>query len=515
MFLRLLLAALLCLLPLTEFSPGFAHAHSGEDEAFVQEENTSGLSPVTVDTLARQSIGLTTKKIELAPMKDYLRATGEVQAAETQAFEVNPPVSGVVQSVSAKQGDFVKKGQLLAVVYSPEVASSLSQLISETTRIKSEMARVKAQYDGDITLQTNQLSLAEAAFNREKDLLKEGISARRTYQEAETAYLSAQVKLATLKKRMEQESTLLQNQLDLTVKTSTGQLVIMGIERAQVARSLASGKVVAELAIHAPVSGYVTFRQVTLGERVDQSRKLFSIVNLNPIWVMVDIFQEQIPQVQNSDQVIIETPSKERLKGSISSVGTIVDATTKTLHVRIIADNKGGVLRPGMFVTAQILVGNASGKCNSSGKSNSSGSAILVPDASVVYYKESPFVFLFHADEGHYEPTAVKIGQRVAGETEILSGVKPGDTIVTSGAEQLRSQSLLVGGGDIGHDREEHDNHKAHEAEETRATDPKVAAFLNFSEGVIFALVSGCVVAGALYMRKRKGKKAADDQGSH
>lgn len=499
MFLRFILAALLCLLPLTEISPGLAHAHSGEDEAFVQEESANALSPVTVDSLARQSIGLTTKKIELAPMKDYLRATGEVQAAETQAFEVNAPVSGVVQSVWAKQGDFVKKGQLLAVVYSPEVATQLSQLISETTRIKSEMARVKAQYESDITLQGNQLTLAEAAFNREKDLLKEGISARRTYQEAETAYLSAQVKLATLKKRMGQESTLLQNQLDLTVKTSTGQLVIMGIDRSQVARSLDSGKVVAELAIHAPVSGYVTFRAVTLGERVDPSRKLFSIVNLSPIWVMVDIFQEQIPQVQNSDQVIIETPSKERLKGTISSIGSIVDATTKTLHVRIIADNKGGVLRPGMFVTAQILVGD--------GKNNGTSSVVVVPDASVVYYKESPYVFLFHADEGHYEPTAVKIGQRVAGETEILSGVRPGDTIVTSGAEQLRSQSLLAGGGDIGHDKEKHDDHGSHEAEETRATDPKVAAFLNFSEGVLFSLVSAGVVLAAVYLRRRNKAK--------
>lgn len=506
MFLRFLLTALLCLLPLTEYSPGYAHAHSGEDEAFVQEESASGLSPVTVDSLASQSIGLTTKQIELAPMKDYLRATGEVQAAETQAFEVNPPVSGVVQSVFAKQGDFVRKGQLLAVVYSPEVASALSQLISETTRIKSEMARIKAQYESDITLQANQLALAEAAFNREKDLLKEGISARRTYQEAETAYLSAQVKLATLKKRMGQESTLLQNQLDLTVKTSTGQLVIMGIDRSQVTRSLASGKVVAELAIHAPVSGYVTFREVTLGERVDPSRKLFSIVNLNPIWVMVDIFQEQIPQVQNSDQVIIETPSKERLKGTISSVGSIVDATTKTLHVRIIADNKGGVLRPGMFVTAQILLGDGQGKGVSG--------AVVVPDASVVYYKESPYVFVYHADEGHYEPTAVKVGQSVAGEIEILSGVKPGDTIVTRGAEQLRSQSLLAGGGDIGHDKEKHDDHKAHEAEETRTTDPKVAAFLSFSEGVLFSVVSGCAILAAIYLRRRSKSKNTDKEDS-
>lgn len=472
-------------------------AHSGDDEAFVQADSAAGLSEVSVDALAKDSIGLSTTAVKLSSVNDMLRATGEVQAAETQAFEVNPPVSGVVQTVYVKQGDYVKKGQLLSTVYSPEVATALSQLVSEVTRIKSAIARVKAQYESDITLQENQLKLADLAFNREKDLLKEGITARKTYQESEGALSSAQVKLSTLKKRLIQETALLNSELAIAIRNSTGQLGIMGISKGQVERALKSGKVTAELDIHAPVTGYITFRGVTLGERVEPSRKLFSIVNLDPIWVMVDIYQEQIPQVRSSDHVIIETPSKSHVRGTISSIGSVVDATTKTIHVRIIAENKGAQLRPGMFVTAQIMLGEAKKQ------------AILVPEASIVYQNEVPYIFMFHADEAHYEPVVVKLGLKIGGEVEVLSGIKAGDVIVASGTEQLKAQSLRKPGAANSHSHEKHDDHASHESELTKVTDSRVSGLLTFAAGVLVTLIIGAI--GLFVYKARKAKKSNHD----
>jgi cobalt-zinc-cadmium efflux system membrane fusion protein len=475
-----------------------AVAHGDDEGGFNQA--AARPSEIKVDALASKSLGIATTAASVTQMKNYMRATGEVQAAETQAFDVNAPVSGVVQNVGAKQGDFVKKGQILSSIYSTEVANSLTQLVNDNNRTSSELARVKAQYESDITLQENQLAMAELAFGREKDLLKEGITARKTYQEAENNLRSAQVKLSTLKSRLKQESDLVANQLKVSTRTSKGQLKIMGISNAQVEQSLKTGKVTADLDIIAPVSGYVTTRSVTQGERVESARKLFSIVNLSPIWVMVDIYQEQLAQVHVGDKVLIETPAKENLEGTISSVGSVVDATTKTLHVRIVTDNKKGVLRPGMFVTAQILVGEGAKQ------------AITVPESSVVYQNEVPYVYVLHQKEGSYQPVAVKLGGKNGSDVEIVSGIHAGDIVVSSGADQLRAQSNFkeaTSGSADNHSNESHDDHSAHEAEVTHQSDPKVAQFVSFALGALAATV---VLAGGLTAFKLSRKKDKQDK---
>lgn len=516
------------LLAITYFLTGVATAH-GDDGGFEQNQNNGAPAEIKVDELARKSLGIATTQAALTQMKNFLRATGEVQAAETQAFDVNAPVSGVVQKVQAKQGDYVKKGQRLASIFSTEVANSLTQLVNDNNRTSSELARVKAQYESDIALQENQLVMAELAFGREKDLLKEGITARKNYQEAENNLRSAQVKLNTLKSRLKQESELVASQLKISTRTSKGQLKIMGISNSQVEQSLKTGKVTADLDIASPVSGYVISRSVNQGERVESAGKLFSIVNLSPIWVMVDIYQEQLPQVHQGDKVVIETPAKETVEGLISSVGSVVDASTKTLHVRIVAENKSGVLRPGMFVTAQIL------------QAGSLKQAIAVPESSVVYQNDLPYVYVAQAN-GVYKPVAVKLGGKSADKIEIVSGITAGTMVVSSGADQLRAQKVEGGsssdgslrqmpGSDNGadghgssnssdksnisekthdgagvnsHSNESHDDHAAHEAEESRQSDPKVAQFVSFALGALAATV---VLAGGLTAFKLSRRK--------
>ncbi len=457
-------------------SPFCVVAHEGENEAFAGSDH-AGPETVTASQQGQRALGLEVGPPRFAFLKDTLSSTGEVQAAETQSFDVNPPVSGVVQNVYAKQGDTVKKGQVLALVHSIEVATTLTQLLNNRQRLQGDITRVKTEIGSDITLQTNQVQLAKTSYEREAALFKEGISAQKALLEAKNNLDSAQVKLATLQQRLKQEVALLQNQLKMTIESAEDQLEIMGIGKAEVDRSLQSNHVTADLPIVAPVSGVVTQRDITLGERVDPTKKVFSIVNLSPIWVMVDIYQEQIPNVKQGQEVAITTPSHQTLSGKISSVGTVVDDATKTLHVRIITDNPAGVLRPGMFVQAQIIIGSKDKQ------------TLIVPDTAVLRDGDKRFVYT--KVDNSFKPTPVRTGLEVAGDVEILSGIALSDQIVLRGAQQLKAEAVLRPGeshGDVADDTD-HASHGADAAPKVNSR-AQLAMFFAFGVAASFMVIA-------------------------
>ncbi|MDX2107743.1 MAG: efflux RND transporter periplasmic adaptor subunit [Candidatus Melainabacteria bacterium] len=468
-------------------------AHEGDNEAFQHEGRDGAPQRVEVDEQAIRALEIKIEPVKMGVVKNSLQATGEVKAAETQSFDVNPSVSGVVKQVFAKQGDVVKKGETLATVHSIEVADNLTKLLNEKTRINGEIAKVKTQYDSDIKLQQNAVDLAKVTFDREEGLLKEGISALKNYQQAKNAFQSAQVKLQTLQQRSMQDVKLLEKELNVTVASAKGQLKIMGIAESTVDKALSTGQVTANLPILAPVGGTITTRNITLGERVDAEHTVFSIVNLDPIWVMVDVYQEQIPRVKLNQQVTITTPSKEVLRGTISSVGSIVDEETKTLHVRIVAQNPKGILRPGMFVEAQISTGDGDKQ------------ALVVPEAAISTFKEKPYVFLRH--EKHFEPRFVSVGNHADDQVEILDGLQAGDMVVTSGAAQLAAQALLKPDADHEHGDEEHADHNEHEHEGAKTNTP-VQMLIFFFIGFVTAVATVLIWYAAI----KRGKKS--DSGS-
>lgn len=477
------------------FCPAYCH---GGDEAFLSEKfqlaSSAPLGAVKVDERSRDALGIKLAVLAAEQLSETMPATGEVQADETQAFDVNPPVSGVVQSVFAKQGDAVRKGDRLAVIFSIEVANNLTQVLNGRTKIAAEIARIHTQYQSDITLQTKEVQLAKSGFEREEELLKEGISAQKNYQVAKNVYEEAQVKLSTLKQRLEQEVALLEKERSVNLTTAKGQLKIMGLDEASVDRAVATGKVTAFLPIVAPVSGFITYRAVTAGERVEPGKKLFSIVNLSPIWVMVDVFQEQIPQVKVGQSVTIETPSKQVLSGHISSVGSVVDASTKTLHVRITTDNTNEILRPGMFVTARIDLSQVARR------------GFLLPRDAVVSAHNGSYVFVFR--DGLYTPALVTTGATKSGKVEVLSGLSEGDQIVVSGGRQLLTRATCAKTSSDEEAIESNtaesataENHRSHEEAEGGHMSGSARSLITFVAGICSALLA--VFAWSLIFKKK------------
>lgn len=428
-----------------------AFAHEGHNEAFVskKEQTAKADQKIVVNEEGQEAIGIKTQTVEKNKLKQLFQTTGQVQAADNRAFDVNPPMSGRVNQVYAKQGDQVKKGQLLATIHSPEIAATLSTFLQDRARMQADITTTKTRVQRDIAIQSNQVELTRANFTREETLLKEGITARKDYIEAQNAYETAKVELRATRLQASQQIALLERQMSLTTAAIKKQLQAMGLPIETINNTLGNWNVTAEIPILSPVTGTITYRDITQGETLDPGKRLFSIVNLHPIWVVLNVYQEQIATIKVDQSVSMVTPDGFKVSGNISSIGAVIDSEKRTLPVRVVSDNLSEHLKPGMFVKADIVIGQ------------SDSNSIVIPASALLEEGSQPVVYV--KEDNAFIATPVKIGQKTAEQVEVLSGLQYGSEIVIQGAKQIQAQGILAGDSQPAI-KETHEHEKAEKA---------------------------------------------------
>jgi cobalt-zinc-cadmium efflux system membrane fusion protein len=202
----------------------------------------------------------------------------------------------------------------------------------------------------------------------------------------------------------------------------------MGLSADMAAKAVSGNVVASSITLRSPVSGVVTAREISPGSTVNRDRKAFTIVSLSPIWIEVEVFQEDIPKIFQGQSVMLKTPSGSSLTGRVSTIGSQINEQSKTLQVRIISENRNGQLKPGMFVNAELVTGTLTGR-------------LLVPASAVVEVDGRQTVYVKSGK--YFEPIAVQVGSADAGKVEITDGLFEGDEVVVHGAKQLYAQSLL------------------------------------------------------------------------
>jgi membrane fusion protein, heavy metal efflux system len=146
------------------------------------------------------------------------------------------------------------------------------------------------------------------------------------------------------------------------------------------------------------------------------------ISDTSNVWVLVNVYQNDLPYVRVGDVVTIQTDAYPQVfQGHISYVAASLDPATRTLQARIATANPGEKLKKDMYVTATVKAGKIS-------------NATVLPDAAVLRDNENqPFVYA-EASQNQFGRRAVTVGQSVNGQTEITSGLKPGDHVVGNGS---------------------------------------------------------------------------------
>lgn len=190
--------------------------------------------------------------------------------------------------------------------------------------------------------------------------------------------------------------------------------------------------------IRAPFSGILGIRKVNLGQYLDGGGAIVALQSLDPIYVNFSVPQQQVARLQvgGDVRVAIEGASHE-FKGKVTAIDSLIDEATRNVQVQATLTNSEGKLRPGMFATASVGLGTAS-------------TVIALPASAINYAPYGDSVYVVESMKGQKGETYrgvrqqfVKLGGGRGDQIAILSGLKPGDEVVTSGVFKLRQGAAV------------------------------------------------------------------------
>ena len=199
-----------------------------------------------------------------------------------------------------------------------------------------------------------------------------------------------------------------------------------------------SGKITNNMTIYSPVTGFVTDRKAFPQTSVTPDTEIYTISDISSVWALVDIFESEVPFVRLGQRVTFTLPSNpgKTIAGNISFIYPNVDPQTRTVKARVQLANPGYGLKLQMFADAQINVNY--------------GTQVIVPREAVLDAGNEQQVYVVQ-DGGVFAPRKVTLGPTLDDQVVILSGLKPGETIVTSGNFLIDSESRLKGAQSIQH----------------------------------------------------------------
>jgi RND family efflux transporter MFP subunit len=157
---------------------------------------------------------------------------------------------------------------------------------------------------------------------------------------------------------------------------------------------------------------------------------LYQITDLSKIWVNADIYEYEVPFVKigQTANMNLSYYAGKTYTGKITYIYPTVDPVSRTVKVRIEFSNPRFELKPQMFANVELKINY--------------GTQILVPQEAVMDSGDKQYVFIVH-DGAMFEPRTIQMGAKLDGKVVVLSGLKPGDTIVTSGNFLVDSESRL------------------------------------------------------------------------
>ena len=347
-------------------------------------------------------------KIQTAPlsvMDIELQITIPAQfKARNQSIErIYSPIDGKITNVYVEPGTILKVGQPIVQIKSDEISQIQLEFLEKILDIDANVNELKAQYN---------LSLQN--YNREKTLYNEKISSRADYEAAN----------AQLKKDRANLNALNIKRSSL-INVYRQRLAVYG---GTIDNVLKTKQIYPYITIKATKNGVLLERKVNSGEIVEQNRELFNLADLKTIWLVGYAFEKDSPYLHLGEAVtgtIEEGP--DTINGVLSYVSPILDNTTKTLEVRADIPNKNFKIKPNMYAEMFVNTGTAH--------------VLAIPTDAVEKFGDYNFAYVKVAPHT-YEERKIETGKKNDKYTEVISGVKAGEQVVTRGSFELLGESI-------------------------------------------------------------------------
>lgn len=349
-------------------------------------------TPAGVVRLTAEKIktaGVTVEPVVRREFRTHRDFPGTVEPNEHALAEITTLVRGRVIDVYADLGREVKGGTLLALLYSSELGMAQSAYLKATAK----------------------LHVADRAFRRAQLLLKEKVIGLAEAQRREGEMISL---------RAEQRET--RDRLLLLGLTEED---LRNLEQKQTIRS--------HVPVVAPFDGRIIARNLTKGEVVETTDKLFVLADLSEVWVTAKIPEKDIPYIRadqadagQSVEVYVSAYPNQAFHGQITYVGDVLDPATRTMRLRLELPNPDRKLKPEMYATVRVY-------------SEPEPNVLLVPESAVQRDRDRQFVFVQREPEV-FEIRDVQLGESNGKQIKVLAGLQEQDAVVVTGAFLLKSE---------------------------------------------------------------------------
>jgi RND family efflux transporter MFP subunit len=324
---------------------------------------------VKISPVTMQNMGVRTTTVEVAALGREIQATGRFEASEQGMTAVSPKVSGWVENLYVNyEGDRVREGQPLMEIYSPQLVSTQEEYL---------------------------LALRNA------ERMRGGPSA--------SSAASA----------------------DRLVEAARRRLAYWDISSEQIQKLKATGEPTKTLTLYAPASGTVGRKNVTEGQQIRAGETLMHLTDLNPLWLMLDVYEQDLSAVEVGTPVVIDLPyaAGQKRRERVDYIYDEVDIGSRTVRARVTVPNPRLKLKPGMYAEAVIEGERAEPRP-------------VVPTEAVVSGGGRDVV-IEALGEGRFRPVPVRTGVASGDRVQILSGLEGGERIVTSAQFLIDSEARL------------------------------------------------------------------------
>jgi cobalt-zinc-cadmium efflux system membrane fusion protein len=351
---------------------------------------------VRLSSAAMAEAGIGTWTVKPVNLEHLLVLNGQVGHDENKLLQVGANVRGRVLRIPVDLGARVAKGDVLVTIESVDLGRAREELVRELSSLR----------------------VARQAHERAKALVEAKAISASEFQSREGDYLA---------KRSAAEAA----ERTLHLLGDSQEQVDRLRARVEAGGAFHDPEAGASLSLRAPFAGRVIDRKVTPGALFEALQPLLTLADLSNVWVFLQAYEKDLALLREGVAVTIRTEAypQEALKGKVDFLDSVVDGATRTVRVRASVPNREEKLRPGMFVKAQVDV-----------PQSYEGKTVLAVPQSALQTLEGRTTVFVQSEPGVFGRRLVETGHSFEGFTEVYSGIKAGDVVVTEGSFVLKSE---------------------------------------------------------------------------
>ncbi|MBF0563732.1 MAG: efflux RND transporter periplasmic adaptor subunit [Nitrospirae bacterium] len=354
--------------------------------------NDSDTPTVEIPPDKQQLIGVRITEAVKKQITKTIRTVGRVEYDERRLATVNTKVEGWIERLYVDYtGRYVKKGEPLADIYSPELVATQIEFLN---------------------------------------LLKTLKGAKRPFEPAAGA--TGQDKTPNDALTDPAITGMLQRDAETIVDAARQRLKRWDITDAQIKKIEQKGEPLRTLTLFSPASGFVVQKTAVQGMKVMPGEKLFDLADLSTLWVIADVYEYELPMVKIGQAASINLsyyPDKV-FTSKVDYIYPALSNETRTAKVRFVISNHGNTLKPQMFTNVELKI--------------NLGERLIIPGEAVIDTGTRQVVYVDKGD-GFFEPRLIKTGIRADGMVEVREGLKEKEKVAASSAFLIDSESQLKG----------------------------------------------------------------------